>query len=102
MALAQSRGLELVTLDIKDAYLNVPQKAKVIIQVAAALFGIPEGGFITFALERLLPGQRIAASEWFCFIKETLGEAGLQGFPQEPTLFRVEEAEARHQLGFAR
>ena len=63
MALAQSKGLELVTLDIKDAYLNVPQKTKVIIQVDAALFGDSGGGLITFALDRLLPGQRVAASE---------------------------------------
>ena len=90
MALAQSRGLELVTLDIKDAYLNVPQKAKATIQVDAALFGMLCGGLITFALERLLPGRRIAASEWFVFIKGILVEAGLRGFEKEPTLFRAE------------
>ena len=94
MALAQGKGLELVTLDVKDAYLNVPQKTKVIIQVDAALFGVPGGGLITFVLERLLPGQRIAASEWFIFIRDILSEAGLQGFPKEPTLLRAESKSA--------
>ena len=39
LALAMSKGLEVVTLDIKDAYLNVPQKAPVIIEVDAQLLG---------------------------------------------------------------
>ena len=41
-------------------------------------------------LERLLPGQRVAASEWFQYMKGMLAEAGLTGFAKEPTLFRDE------------
>ena len=87
ISLALSKGLEITTLDIKDAYLNVKQKAPVIIQVDAELFGDGERGQVPFILERLLPGQRVAASEWFGYMKDLLGKCGLQGFAKEPTLF---------------
>ena len=88
MSYAQSRGLELVTLDVKDAYLTVKQKAPVIVEVDARLFGENEVGKIPYVLERLLPGQRIAASEWFQFMKGMLEEAGMSAFAKEPTLFK--------------
>ena len=43
---------------------------------------------VPFVLERLLPGQRVAAGEWFGFIIGILKEAGLESFPKEPMLFR--------------
>ena len=88
MAYAQAKGLEIVTLDVKDAYLNVPQRNPVIIEVDGRLFGEPEKGQIPYILERLLPGQRIAASEWFQYMKDLLSEAGMTGFTKEPTLFK--------------
>ena len=47
--------------------------------------GVGEAPFI---LERLLPGQRVAAAEWFQYVKEMLVEAKLENFENEPTLFR--------------
>ena len=39
-------------------------------------------------LEKLLPGQRIGASAWFGYAKGLLGEAGMENFAKEPTLFK--------------
>ena len=88
MAWALARGLEVCTLDVKDAYLNCEQKQPVIVEVDSRLMGGNEG-MMTFILERLLPGQRIAASEWFQFMTDLLGQAGLENFGKEPTLFRA-------------
>ena len=79
ISLALSKGLEITTLDIKDAYLNVKQKAPVIIQVDAELFGDGERGQVPFILERLLPGQHVAASEWFSYMKFFCWEMRLAG-----------------------
>ncbi|CAE7252941.1 unnamed protein product, partial [Symbiodinium necroappetens] len=85
---AQVLGLELTTLDVKDAYLNVPQKAPVVIEIDSRVFEEGPSRMVPFVLERLLPGQRVAAGEWFGFITGILKEAGLESFPKEPTLFR--------------
>ena len=84
-----AKGLEVVTLDVKDAYLNVPQVSPVLIYVDKALVEEGAVGEVPFILERLLPGQRIAAAEWFQFVKEMLVEGGMENFPKEPTLFRA-------------
>ncbi|CAE7337252.1 unnamed protein product [Symbiodinium sp. CCMP2592] len=96
MSLAQAYDLELVTLDVKDAYLNVKQKKPVIIYVDARLFdeGQGEERMIPYILEYLLPGQRAAASEWFQYFTGLLGQAGMESFGKEPTLFRNKEAQA--------
>ena len=87
MAWALTMGLEICTIDVKDAYLNCQQKQPVIVEVDSRLIG-EDAGMMMFVLERLLPGQRIAASEWFQFMTDLLGEAGLESFGKEPTLFR--------------
>ncbi|CAE7593484.1 unnamed protein product [Symbiodinium sp. CCMP2456] len=88
IAQAQAFGLELTTLDQKDAYLNVPQKAPVIIEVDSRAFEDGPCRMEQFILERLLPGQRVAAGEWFGFITDILKDGSLESFPKEPTLFR--------------
>ncbi|OLP88024.1 Creatine kinase, flagellar [Symbiodinium microadriaticum] len=47
--------------------------------------GVGEAPFI---LERLLPGQRVAAAEWFQYVKEMLVEAKLENFENEPLAAR--------------
>ena len=90
IAWAQTMHLELVTLDIKDAYLNVVQKQPVLITVDPRLFGNhdPAAEPVPYVLEMLLPGQRIAASEWYQFIKGHLETAGMNNYDKEPTLFK--------------
>ena len=52
---ALSTGLEVVSLDIKDAYLQVPQPSPAVITVDAKVFGSEQEGQVTYVLERLLP-----------------------------------------------
>ena len=79
---AISAGLEVVGLDIKDAYLQVPQPA-------------PAIGEVTYVLERLLPKQRIGASAWYHFAKDLLKEVGMENYVKEPTLFRSQPSKER-------
>ena len=81
-------GLRVVSLDIKDAYLQVPQPSPAVITVDAKVFGNDQEGQVTYVLERLLPGQRVGASAWYNFAKQMLEESGMENFPKEPTLFR--------------
>ena len=91
MTLALTFGLELVTIDVKDAYLNVPQPEPVVIEVEAALLDSSATGVVTYVLERLLPGQRVGASAWYGFAKQILNDNGLVNFAKEPTVFRHED-----------
>ncbi|CAE7944736.1 unnamed protein product, partial [Symbiodinium sp. KB8] len=88
---AVSKGLEVTTIDVKDAYLNVPQPSPVTIQVEKSMFGGDTPGTVTLVLDRLLPGQRIGASAWYGYARDILHEAGLESFIKEPTLFRSKE-----------
>ncbi|CAE7041145.1 unnamed protein product [Symbiodinium sp. CCMP2592] len=85
---ALSKNLQLTTVDVKDAYLNVPQPSPVTIEVEKAMFGNSEPGTVTLVLDRLLPGQRIGAAAWYGFAKDKLEQASLEGYTKEPTLFR--------------
>ena len=88
ISVAMARGLEIVTLDVKDAYLNVDQPHPVLIEVDRSVFGEEGGGTVDLVLDKLLPGQRIGASAWFGYAKGLLGEAGMENFAKEPTLFK--------------
>ncbi|CAE7561573.1 unnamed protein product, partial [Symbiodinium necroappetens] len=92
---AISAGLEVVSLDIKDAYLQVPQPAPAIITVDARIFSKDATGEVTYVLERLLPGQRIGASSWYNFARDLLTEAGMENYVKEPTLFRGNNTKER-------
>ena len=85
---ALTSDLELTTLDIKDAYLNVDQPTKVVIRVQASILEEGAPGEMTLVLDKLLPGQRIGASAWYDLASSVLGEADLTNFGKEPTLFR--------------
>ena len=84
-----------MSLDIKDAYLQVPQPSPAVITVDAKVFGSEQEGQVTYVLERLLPGQRVGASAWYTFAKEMLEESGMENFPKEPTLFRSRSTSER-------
>eukprot|EP00439_Symbiodinium_sp_Y106_P075033 s1337_g14.t1 len=51
----------VVSLDIKDAYLQVPQPSLAIITVDARALGAEQEGQVTYVLEQLLPGQHVGA-----------------------------------------
>ena len=70
IALAISEDLEVVSMDIKDAYLNVKQKTPVIIHVDGRLMGQATPEPVAFVLERMLPGQRAAACRRVVLVHE--------------------------------
>ncbi|CAE7268415.1 unnamed protein product, partial [Symbiodinium sp. CCMP2592] len=85
---AISHNLEVVSLDIKDAYLQVDQPNPAVIMVDSGILNDGREGLIPFVLEKLLPGQRIGASAWYDFAKSMLEECNMESFDKEPTLFR--------------
>ena len=89
IAYALTNGLELTTLDVKDAYLNVDQPSKVVIQVSADLFEEGGLGTKTLVLEKLLPGQRVeepaAGTRWPRAFSARLG---WKASAKEPTVFK--------------
>ncbi|CAE7451931.1 GIP, partial [Symbiodinium sp. CCMP2456] len=95
IAYALTNNLEITTLDVKDAYLNVDQPGKVIIQVAANLFEENGVGFKTLVLDKLLPGQRVGASSWFEMAKGILQEAKMESYPKEPTVFKATDPDEK-------
>ena len=69
-----------------------------IIHVDGRLMGNESSEPVAFVLERMLPGQRAAAGEWFLFMKELLSGARMEGFVKEPTLFVNKDPENKTKL----
>lgn len=64
-------GLAIASIDVGDAFLQVPQTSLVLIEVP--LWALRAGGGEGkqfWVLKRCLPGQRVAASEWNKFFTE--------------------------------
>ena len=68
-ALVQSSGgkLELWSVDVKDAYLMVPEEEKVYMEY--------NGNF--YVLGRCLPGQRVCSKAWYEHLGQIVTECGL-------------------------
>eukprot|EP00439_Symbiodinium_sp_Y106_P058645 s3472_g8.t1 len=93
IAVALSRGLEVAVLDVKDAYLNVPQPNPMIIEVERGILEAGGVGTVELVVDRLLPGQRIGASAWYNFAKDLLEQGSMHNYVKEPTLFRHTDPE---------
>jgi hypothetical protein len=77
-------------VDVKDAFLSVPQIELVLVSVPS--WWRPEsnadGGERFWVLERCLPGQRNAAAWFFDFLSDHLNALGFFNTPLLPSLFR--------------
>eukprot|EP00435_Cladocopium_sp_Y103_P019244 s76_g4.t1 len=84
-------GLAIASLDVGDAFLQVPQLATVLIEIPkwALQAGVHGGGSHFWILKRCLPGQRAAASEWNKFFIEVCERYGFQNF--QGTIFKHKE-----------
>ena len=84
-------GNPVWVIDVKDAYLNVPQdESEYVYMVEAPAsvcnhYGVQR---ISWRCARLIPGQRIAANKWFEYVDKLLCSAELESFPQVPTIYR--------------
>ena len=83
-------------IDVKDAFLLVPQTKLVLVEQPARwkpekLGELQNGAKRYWRLARCLPGQRDAASRWFDHLKEVLEELGMENHLSLPSLFRHKE-----------
>ena len=81
----------LAFLDVKDAFLLVPQKEKILVQKPSWWLDDKPSRF--WCLNRCLPGQRNAAARVFDFLCEHLQSLGMTNTPLLPSLFRHKEKE---------
>ena len=81
----------LAFLDVKDAFLLVPQKEKILVQKPSWWLDDKPSRF--WCLNRCLPGQRNAAARFFDFLCEHLQSLGMTNTPLLPSLFRHKEKE---------
>eukprot|EP00435_Cladocopium_sp_Y103_P060628 s1055_g22.t1 len=84
-------GLAIASLDVGDAFLQVPQLATLLIEIPkwALQAGVHGGGSHFWTFKRCLPGQRAAASEWNKFFIEVCGCDGFQNI--QGTIFKHKE-----------
>ena len=87
---------KLSFIDVKDAFLLVPQTKLVLVEQPAwwkpgELEEGSSGAKRYWRLARCLPGQRDAASRWFDYLKEALEALGMENHLSLPSLFRHKE-----------
>ena len=83
-------------IDVKDAFLLVPQTKLVLVEQPAwwkpeELEGELSGAKRYWRLAGCLPGQRDAASRWFDYLGVALEELGMENHLSLPSLFRHKE-----------
>ena len=90
LTLALVYELSILVVDIEDAFLCVPQKDLVIIEVPQWISKVlPEEEHPTYwRPRRCLPGQRKTALHWNEFFEMTVQEIGFESFEPMPTVFR--------------
>ena len=78
--------LSILVCDIKDAFLTVPQRELVLVEVPSWIKcdGSPQ----FWKLCRCLPGQRRAALHWNEFFESVVQQMGFIAFEPMPTVFR--------------
>ena len=77
--------LSILVCDIKDAFLTVPQRELVVVEVPNWIK--EEGGPQFWKLGRCLPGQRRAALDWNEFFESVVQTMGFIAFEPMPTVF---------------
>ena len=86
------------SVDVKDAFLQVPQKVNVLCRIpseaeaiVAKMVGVPIDSLKHFRwkLKRVLPGQRDAALLWSDFCDDLLKNEGLERSTANPALYRL-------------
>ena len=73
----------LATIDVKDAFLCVPQERPFSVRLAGRRFNIAKN----------LPGQRLGAKAWYWFLRRYLSEAfSYEWCPEQPCLCKNSES----------
>ena len=85
----------ILVLDIKDAYLQVPQQEEVLVTISDWMkkaCNIGEG--IVWRLKRCLPGQRNAATRWYEHLRSILERLGFEFSKHVPALARHKQEQS--------
>ena len=75
-------------IDVKNAYLWVPQPS--LVYVEPPKIWSQENPGMKWRLDRLLPGQRVAAQEWWKYAVNIFQKHGFETCPACPCLLRHE------------
>eukprot|EP00435_Cladocopium_sp_Y103_P068897 s701_g32.t1 len=84
-------GLAVTSLDIKDAFLTVPQMEILYVEIPMWVREWIGKADTHWLLKRCLPGQRNAALRWHQHFGQICEGAGLKAFPGAPTVMRHED-----------
>jgi len=99
VALAASFGLELMTADVEQAYLQADIKEELYIEVPSVLKGRPEfQGFNCLRLRKGLYGTKQAGRGWYEMLKGAILRAGLEEAPEDPCLYVRRDCNGRVDL----
>ena len=79
-----------ISLDIKDAFLMVPQVEVMYVEIPQRVRESTGKSETHWLLRRCLPGQRNAALRWHQHFEKICEAAGLRSFPGSPTVLRYE------------
>ena len=88
LVLALIYGLAITALDVKDAFLMVPQMEILYVKIPQWIRQWTGSPNTHWLLKRCLPGQRNAALRWHQHIGQLCEQAELEAFPGAPTIFR--------------
>eukprot|EP00435_Cladocopium_sp_Y103_P016569 s1241_g4.t1 len=88
-------GLAVTSLDIKDAFLTVPQIEVMYVEIPKWVREWTGRADTHWLLKRCLPGQRNAALRWHQHFGQICEDAGLRAFPGAPTVMRHEDLSRR-------
>jgi len=81
-------NLAVTALDVKDAFLMVPQMEILYVKLPAWIRKWTGSPHTHWLLKRCLPGQRNAALRWHQHIGGLCERSGLEAFPGAPTILR--------------
>ena len=81
-------NLAVTALDVKDAFLMVPQMEVLYVKIPAWIRKWTGSPHTHWLLKRCLPGQRNAALRWHQHIGGLCERSGLEAFPGAPTILR--------------
>ena len=80
------KGWSMWSIDVKNAYLLVPQPTEVYVEPPG--IWLEQNPGMKWRLNRLLPGQRVAAQEWWKFAVSTFKQHGFEVCQACPCLLR--------------
>ena len=93
LAFAVVYNLAVTCLDIKDAFLMVPQEEIIYVQIPEWVRQQTGKEHTHWLLRRCLPGQRNAALRWHQYFGNLCEGAGLTAFPGTPTVLRHKDVQ---------